>query len=295
MVGLKIADKRIRIDMPKEFLYENFFDFIIDENETDWDFIWEIKYRNCYDIPTFTDVTGEKSEFRSLYSSIDGEHIIYEFYEENAIPDMIIATNQCKKAVFLLDDRYVNPEKEDLERIKLCLFNTFREIFFLGIGYQGMYTIHSASVLVNNKAYLFSTFSGGGKSTHTNMWIDLFGARALDGDVAVLHIGEDEKLYVYGLPWCGTSNLYLNKCALVDGITFIEQAKYNEIEEIHSDEAALLLFFNGFTPMITEQLVDNMIEFVEKTIDKTKVFRLKCLPDVEAANISYNKMVKKCS
>lgn len=293
MVGLKIADKRIRIDMPKEFLYENFFDFIIDENEKDWDFVWEIKYKRDYDIPIFNDVTGEKSELRSLYTSTDGEHIIYEFYEKNAIPDMIIATNQCKNAVFLLDDRYVNPDKEELERIKVCLFNTFREIFFLGIGYQGMYTLHSASVLVDNKVYLFSTFSGGGKSTHSNMWIDLFDARALDGDVAVLSIGSDGKMYAYGLPWCGTSNLYVNECALVDGITFIEQEKYNEIEEIDNDEAALLLFFNCFTPMLTEQLVDNMIEFVEKAIDKTKVFRLKCLPDTDAANLSYNKMVRK--
>ena len=38
MVGLKIADIRIRIDMPREFLYDNFFDFLIEDNEETWDF-----------------------------------------------------------------------------------------------------------------------------------------------------------------------------------------------------------------------------------------------------------------
>ena len=293
MVGLKIADIRIRIDMPREFLYDNFFDFLIEDNEETWDFVWKVEYKSNYQIPSFTDITGSASELRKLSASKDGEHIVYEFYEENAIPDMIIATDKCKKAVFLLDDRYINPNEEDLERIRICLFNTFREVFFLGIGFLGMYTLHSASVLVDGRAYLFSTFSGGGKSTHSNMWIDLFDAKALDGDVAVLSMDTEGKLYAFGLPWCGTSDLYMNECALVDGIAFIEQEKYNEIEEINNDEAALDLFFNCFTPMITEQLVDEMIRFVEGVLDKTTVFRLKCLPDTDAAKLSYGKMVRK--
>ncbi len=293
MVGLCIAGKTIRIDMPIEFLHDDFKDFIIEKEIEVWDFNWEIKYMNDYDIPDVYNMTGSGSKLRSLYTSTDGEAVVYKFYEENAIPDAIIASEYCKKAVFLLDERYRHPGFEDVERIKVCLFNTFREIFFLGIGYMGIYTIHSASVLVDNKAYLFSTFSGGGKTTHSNMWIEHLGASHLDGDVAVLNIKEDGRLYAYGLPWCGTSGLFTNKCARVEGIAFIEQEKYNEIEELEREEAGLSLFFNCFTPMITERLVDNMIGFVHKVVDKTKLYKLKCLPNVDAAKLSYSRMTGK--
>lgn len=290
MVGLRIADKTIKIDMPREFLHKDFTDFIINEENNIWDFYWEIKYTDEYSVPAIDNMTGSSSELRSLKASKDGENILYEFYEDNAIPDAVFATCHCKKAVFLLNERYRMPSIEEVENIKVCLFNTFREIFFLGIGYMNMYTIHSASVLVDNKAYLFSTFSGGGKTTHSNMWIEQLGATPLDGDVAVLNVKEDGMLCAYGLPWCGTSGLFTNKCAVVSGIAFIEQEKYNEIEEIVDDEAALSLFFNCFTPMITEGLVDNMISFVHQAIDKVKLYKLKCLPNIEAAKLSYNRM-----
>ena len=290
MVGLCIADKKIRIDMPKEFLHEDFREFVICEEDDIWDFKWEIKFSDEYEVPVIEEKSGNTSELRSLYSTKSGEVVIYKFFEENAIPDAIVATDECRKAVFLLDKIYKAPSVEDLDRIRVCLFNTIREIFFLGIGYMNMYTIHSASVLVDDKAYLFSTFSGGGKTTHSNMWIEHLGATHLDGDVAVLSIKDDGKLYAYGLPWCGTSGLFVNKCAVVDGIAFIEQEKYNEIDEIVRDEAALSLFFNCFTPMITEILVDNMIDFVHKAIDKIKLYKLKCLPNIEAAKLSYSKM-----
>lgn len=291
MVGLKIADKIIKIDMPKEYLHADFTDFLIsDNNVEDWDFYWEIKYSDEYSVSITDDMTGSSSELRSLYVSKDGETIIYEFYEDNPVPNTIFTTNQCKNAIFLLDKKYKEASKEEIEYIKVCLFNTFREIFFLGIGYMNMYTLHSASVLVDNKAYLFSTFSGGGKTTHSNMWIEHLGATHLDGDVAVLSISASGELYAYGLPWCGTSGLFTNKCAIVNGIAFVEQEKYNDIEEIVRDDAALSLYFNCFTPMITESLVDNMIDFVHKAIGKTKLYKLKCLPDIDAARLSYNRM-----
>ena len=293
MVGLRIADKRIRIEMPEKFLHDNFYIFLDEDENDSWDFFWYVKYKDEYNEAYDRLEGGSSSELRRLIVSPDNETIIYEFYEENAIPERIVATNRCKEALFLLDERYRNPDQDDLERIKVCLFNTFREVFFLGLGYMGIYTVHSASVIADNKAYLFSTFSGGGKSTHSNMWIEYFNADVLNGDVAVLDIDEKGYLYAYGLPWCGTSNLFVNKKALVGGIAFIEQEKYNEIEQIYKDDAALSLYFNCFTPMLTEELVDNMIDFVHKAINKTSVYRLKCLPNIDAAKLSYGKMTQK--
>ena len=292
MVGLRIADKNIKIDMPREFLHSDFMDFVINEEDISYDFLWEVKFIDDYACPEVLGMEGSRSELRSLYTSKDGETVVYKFFEENAVPDAIIATEYCKRAVFLVGEKYKNPSAEDIERIRVCLFNTFREVFFLGLGYMDVYTLHSASVLVEDKAYLFSTFSGGGKSTHSNMWIEHLGATHLDGDVAVLTLRDDGKLYAYGLPWCGTSGLFTNKCAVVGGIAFIEQEKYNEIEEIVKDEAALSLFFNCFTPMITENLVENMINFVHKAIDVTKLYKLKCLPNIEAAKLSYSRMTE---
>ena len=38
--------------------------------------------------------------------------------------------------------------------------------------------LHSSAVIMDGRAYLFSAPSGTGKSTHTQLWLDVFGDRA---------------------------------------------------------------------------------------------------------------------
>lgn len=82
------------------------------------------------------------------------------------------------------------------------------------------YLIHSASVEYNGCAWLFSGKSGEGKSTHTKLWNKYYGSALINGDLNMVGF-ENEEAVVYGIPWCGTSEIYTEKKYKLGGIIFI--------------------------------------------------------------------------
>lgn len=69
------------------------------------------------------------------------------------------------------------------------LFHAIRPFFLFIAQKNGKFAVHSASLLYKEKAWLFSGHSGMGKSTHTNLWKELFGTPLLNGDLNL--IGEE--------------------------------------------------------------------------------------------------------
>ena len=71
------------------------------------------------------------------------------------------------------------------------------------VNFNGL-MLHSSAVVMDGRAYLFSAPSGTGKSTHTQLWLDVFGEKAgiLNDDKPALR-RIDGKWYAYGTPWCG--------------------------------------------------------------------------------------------
>ena len=67
---------------------------------------------------------------------------------------------------------------------------------------------HGSVVAVDGQAYLFTAKSGTGKSTHTSLWRQVFGNRAVmvNDDKPFLGIQEDS-VVVYGSPWNGASRM----------------------------------------------------------------------------------------
>ena len=68
--------------------------------------------------------------------------------------------------------------------------------------------MHGSAVAVDGKAYLFIAASGTGKSTHTRLWREQFGARAVmvNDDKPLVHVKEDG-VTVCGTPWDGKHRL----------------------------------------------------------------------------------------
>lgn len=74
--------------------------------------------------------------------------------------------------------------------------------------------LHGSTVSVDGKAYLFAAPCGTGKSTHTRLWRELFGQRAImvNDDKPFLQITSDRVL-AYGSPWSGKHGLASNVCS----------------------------------------------------------------------------------
>ena len=95
--------------------------------------------------------------------------------------------------------------------------------------------LHGSTVAVDSKAYLFTAPCGTGKSTHTRLWREFFGDRAVmvNDDMPFLRMTADAVL-TYGSPWSGKHGLATNICVPLQGICLLHRGVNNEIHRVEN-------------------------------------------------------------
>jgi hypothetical protein len=146
---------------------------------------------------------------------------------------------------------------------------------------------HGSVIAVDGEGYLFTAKSGTGKSTHTRLWREMLGHRAVmvNDDKPFLHVGNDG-VQVYGSPWNGKHGLGHNIDVALKAICILERGEQNEICRISAKEAVPMLLQQSNRPQ-QPHLLPKYLELLEKIAKNTAFYRLKCNMDPEAAKISY--------
>ena len=153
--------------------------------------------------------------------------------------------------------------------------------------------IHASAVVVDGKAYLFSAPCGTGKSTHTKLWLKVFGDRAmiLNDDKPALR-QEDGVWYAYGTPWSGKYDLNVNVRVPVAGIAMLERAETNSIEPFTGTKAILAVLEQTARPGTVEGR-GKLLEVVDRLLKTVPVWKLRCNMDESAVRVSYEAMCGK--
>ncbi len=122
--------------------------------------------------------------------------------------------------------------------------------------------LHGSTVSVDGRAYLFTAPCGTGKSTHTRLWRELFGDRAImvNDDKPFLQMTPDRVL-AYGSPWSGKHGLATNISVPLNGICLLHRGRDNLIRRIEADSFIDVLRQQVHTP------ADTFLQ--EKTFDLT--------------------------
>lgn len=149
---------------------------------------------------------------------------------------------------------------------------------------------HGSVVAVDGEGYLFTAKSGTGKSTHTRLWREMFGERAVmvNDDKPFLRVLPDE-IRVYGSPWNGKHGLGNNIDVPLKAICILERGEQNEICRISASEAVTMLLQQSNRPQ-HPSLLPKYLDILEHIAKKTAFYRLRCNMDPEAAQISYSAM-----
>ena len=157
------------------------------------------------------------------------------------------------------------------------------------LDYEG-FMLHSSAVVADNKAYLFSADSGTGKSTHTELWLKLFGDKAyiLNDDKPALRL-IDGIWYAFGTPWSGKCPTSVNKQVPLGGIAMIERAEENEIYPFYGPEAIRQVLAQVNRPKAAEYRI-KLLELLDKLFNTVPIYKLKCNMDISAAILSYETM-----
>jgi hypothetical protein len=163
--------------------------------------------------------------------------------------------------------------------------------FYANLLYHKGLMLHASAVAYRGRAYLFSGNSGVGKSTHTQLWQQVFGkdAQVFNDDKPALRY-PDGQWFAYGTPWSGKNGININLKVPLAGICFLEQGRENRIDLLSPQEAishVLPQTLHRFKDLERAYL---MLEHVENLLSKIPVFHLVNQPCEEAVHLAYEAM-----
>ncbi len=147
--------------------------------------------------------------------------------------------------------------------------------------------MHGSTVAVDGQAYLFTAACGTGKSTHTRLWREVFGERAVmvNDDKPFLRF-EDDGVFAYGSPWSGKHGLANNVRFPLMGICVLRRGQVNEIHRAVHEDLNVMLRHQCFVPE-----GDSVIpELVEALGRRVALWEMACTKDPEAALVAYGAM-----
>lgn len=152
---------------------------------------------------------------------------------------------------------------------------------------------HGSVIAVDNAAYLFTAKSGTGKSTHTRLWREMLGDRAVmvNDDKPFLQL-TDQGVIAHGSPWNGKHRLGENISVPLKAICILERSDENWIKPITAAQALPMLFQQSQRPQNPANMPKYM-ELIDKLTNSVEFYRMGCNMDPEAAHISYEAMSRK--
>jgi len=152
------------------------------------------------------------------------------------------------------------------------------------------FVFHGSVIAVDGKGFLFTAKSGTGKSTHTRLWREYFGAKAVmvNDDKPMLKV-TDSGVIAYGTPYNGKHNLGENIAVPLKAICILTRGEKNSIVSIDRSEAYSMLLQQVYRPQDPLQMVKTL-KLVDKMAENVELYRLACNMDIEAAEVAYNGM-----
>ena len=148
---------------------------------------------------------------------------------------------------------------------------------------------HGSVIAVDGAGYLFTAKRGTGKSTHTRLWREYFGERAVmvNDDKPLLHIADT--VTAYGTPYNGKHRLGTNISVPLKAICILTRDTDNHIEPITRNQAYTMLLQQVYRPADMLKMAKTL-ELVDRLADSVKLYKLGCNMEISAAQVAYEGM-----
>ena len=235
-------------------------------------------------------IAGSVAAVDSLFDSTP--HYLKAYLTEDA-PDFSVTVNesdlrfeQAELDKEALEEGFRRREFTDPFLERAAIQRAFAEFLFD----RDTLLLHGSTVAVDGRAYLFAAKSGTGKSTHTRLWRQAFGQRAvmINDDKPFLHL-TDTGVIAFGSPWSGKHGLDTNISAPLGGICILERGPENIIRPLSPEEALPRLRKETYIPMDAEKY-PKFQTLVEKLARQVPLWHMTCTKDPQAAQVAFNAM-----
>lgn len=228
-----------------------------------------------------------------ITSLFDDVHILCKNYLTEGIADFSVSTSLSDIAI----EREKSEMEDELEGVpkrnyfdnyleELAVYRKIAEQMVL----RDTILFHGSAIAVDGEAYLFIAKSGTGKSTHTRLWRNYFGSRAVmvNDDKPLIRVA-DTGAIVYGTPWDGKHHLSNNISVPLRAICILERAEDNRIRKISVSEAYTMLLQQVYRPATREATMKTLV-LIDKLSTSVGLYRLGCNMNIEAAEVAYTGM-----
>ena len=145
--------------------------------------------------------------------------------------------------------------------------------------------LHGSTVAVDGQAYLFTAPCGTGKSTHTRLWMEQFGHRAVmvNDDKAFLQLRRDG-VWACGSPWMGKHGIGTNISLPLKGICFLRRGTENLVQKSTPEKWLPELIHQCFLPE------EQYTTLVRQLAQRVPLWEMSCTKDPQAATVAYEAM-----
>lgn len=149
---------------------------------------------------------------------------------------------------------------------------------------------HGSCVAVDGVGYLFTAKSGTGKSTHTRLWRELLGDRAVmvNDDKPLIRM-TDNGAVIYGTPWDGKHRLSANIAVPLKAVCILTRSNENTIRPLTVSEAYPMLLQQVYRPMDPAAMAKTL-SLVDRLAASVRLWKLGCNMEIEAAQVAYEAM-----
>ena len=146
---------------------------------------------------------------------------------------------------------------------------------------------HGSAISVDGEGYLFTAHSGTGKSTHTRLWKQVFGDRAVmvNDDKPFLELS-DSGVILHGSPWSGKHGLDANISVPLKGLCHLKRGVENKIEPASSEELLPMLRKQAYQPLAEEKR-PRFLELTKTLSRQVTLWNMACNKNPEAACLAY--------
>lgn len=169
---------------------------------------------------------------------------------------------------------------------RAAIQRTFAEYLF----HYNVLLFHGSAIAVDGDGYLFTAHSGTGKSTHTRLWREVFGSRAvmINDDKPFLEL-RPEGVWLHGSPWSGKHGLDSNICVPLKGICILERGPENRISSISREAALPILQKQAYAPLAedTRSAFHSLVDALSRNVP---VWKLACNKNPDAALTAWEVM-----
>ena len=194
-------------------------------------------------------------------------------YKETEQGNFIYLNNQYKES-FLREENY-------------CIFNALAFEKLL-LKYKGI-ILHSSFVIYNGQAILFTAPSGTGKSTQAQLWEKNKGALIVNGDRTILK-EKNGRVYAYGLPICGSSDVCLNISVPVKAIVYLSQATEDSITDVDMKQRVKDVLSETSINFFNKQFLLDAMTLIENLVSQIDYYHLACTKEPSAVECLVKKI-----